>query len=245
MRDNFSDERLNAFIDDELDLAEKQQIFEVFRHDEALRKRACELQKTHDLIKLTYQAIDPPTAYQTPLRNQTRPRFLRNMAAAMILVVVGSLLGWFGHQQMLPKDPLLNLARVVEPPQTPSNDIVRKIMLQVSTNDKYRLNIMLNETEHLLRTSREAGKKVLVEILTNGPGLELVDNRTGSAQARRLQRLQTRYHNLYVTACAQAIKRLWITKGIRLDLIPKATVVRSSLSEVLKRQREGWAYVRI
>lgn len=245
MSTNFSDERLNAFVDDELDLAEKQAVFEMLRYDEPLRKRACELQKTHDLIKLTYQSVVLPKHYQIPLRSQFRPRFLRNMAAAVVLVMVGSLLGWFGHQQMVPKNSLLDLARVVEPPQLPTTKVARKIMLQVSTNDKYRLNVMLNETEHLLKASREAGKKVIVEILANGPGLELVDNRTGSAQARRLQKLQTRYHNLYVTACAQAIKRLWITKGIRLDLIPKATVVRSSLSEVLKRQREGWAYVRI
>ncbi|VAX12711.1 hypothetical protein MNBD_GAMMA24-1679 [hydrothermal vent metagenome] len=244
MSTDFSDERLNAFIDNEMDLAEKQETFEVFRHDEALRKRACELQKTHDLIKLTYQSVDLPPSYQTPLRNkQTHPRFLRNMVAATILVVVSSLLGWFGHQELAPNNSLLDLARAVQPPQA-VNSRARKIMLHVSTSDEYRLNIMLTETEHLLKASRKNGEKVFVEILANGPGLKIVDN-VGSAPARRLQKLQTRYDNLYVTACAQAIERLRVTKGIKLDLIPNASVVRSSLSEVLKRQREGWTYIRI
>ncbi len=243
MSNDFSDERLSAFIDNEVDLAEKQQIFEAFRHDETLRKRACELQKTHDLIKLTYQSVEPPANYQAPLRSQARPWFLRSMAAASLLLV-GSLLGWFGNQQMTPENSLLDLARVVQPARTASASTTRKIMFHVSTNDKYRLNIMLDETEHLLKASREDGKKVFVEILTNGPGLELVD-KTSFGPARRLQKLQTRYDNLYVTACAQAIKRLQITKGIKLDLIPKATVVRSALGEVLKRQHEGWTYIRI
>ncbi len=243
MSNDFSDERVNAFIDNEADLAEKNQIFEAFRHDETLRKRACELQKTHDLIKLTYQSVEPPANYQAPLRSQTRPWFLRSMAAASLLLV-GSLLGWFGHQQMIPQDSLLDLARVVQPAQTAKANATRKIMFHVSTNDKYRLNIMLDETEHLLKASREDGKKVFVEILTNGPGLELVD-KTRSGPAQRLQKLQNRYDNLYVTACAQAIKRLRATKGIKLDLIPKATVVRSALGEVLKRQHEGWTYIRI
>ncbi|HEB55716.1 MAG TPA: hypothetical protein ENI98_05310 [Gammaproteobacteria bacterium] len=243
MSNDFSDERLNAFIDNEMDLAEKQRVFEAFRQDEALRKRACELQKTHDLIKLTYQSVNPPTSYQTPLRSQARPWFLSNMVAATILVVVSSLLGWFGHQALTPNSSLLDLARAVQPPQA-VNSGARKIMLHVSTSDEYRLNIMLEETEHLLKASRKNGEKVFVEILANGPGLKIVDN-IGSAPARRLQKLQTRYDNLYVTACAQAIERLRITKGIKLDLIPNASVVRSSLSEVLKRQREGWTYIRI
>ncbi len=245
MSNDFSDERLNAFIDNEMDLAEKQRVFEAFRQDESLRKRACELQKTHDLIKLTYQSVNPPSSYQTPLRSQIRPWFLSNMVAATILVVISSLLGWFGHQQLTPENnSLLDLARVVQPPQAVNASPARKIMLHVSTSDEYRLNIMLEETEHLLKASRADGEKVFVEILANGPGLKLVDN-VGSAPALRLQKLQNRYDNLYVTACAQAIERLRITKGIKLDLIPNATVVRSSLSEVLKRQREGWTYIRI
>ena len=243
MSNDFSDERLNAFIDNEVDMTEKQQVFEAFRHDEALRKRACELQKTHDLVKLTYQSVEPPASYQTPLRSKSRPWFMHSMAAG-ILVVVGSLLGWFSHQQMNPKNGLLELARVVESPQMASPDAIRKIMLHVSTNDEYRLNIMLEETEHLLKTSQQGNEKVFVEILTNGPGLELV-KKSGSRSALRLQELQTRYDNLFVTACAQAIERVRIDKGIELELIPNTTVVRSSLSEVLERQREGWTYIRI
>jgi len=240
---DFSDERLNAFIDNEVDLSDKQQIYEAFRRDEALRKRTCELQKTHDLVKMTYQSVELPPGYETPLRKQSRPWLLRSMAAG-ILVLAGSLLGWFSHQQMPPKNSLLNLARVVQAPQIANADADHRIMLQVSTNDEYRLNIMLEETEHLLKTSREDGEKVFVEILANGPGLELVD-KSGSAPALRLQELQSHYDNLYVTACAQAIERLRVEKGIELELIPSATVVRSSLSEVLKRQREGWTYIRI
>ncbi|VAX10323.1 hypothetical protein MNBD_GAMMA25-85 [hydrothermal vent metagenome] len=243
MSNEFSDERLNAFIDNEIDVAEKQQLFDAFRHDEALRKRTCELQKAHDLVKLTYQSVEPPESYQTPLRSKSRPWFMQSMAAG-ILVVVGSLLGWFTHQQISPKNGLLELAHVVESPRIANADNTRKIMLHVSTNDEYRLNIMLEETEHLLKASRRENEKVFVEILTNGPGLELV-KKSGSPSAQRLQRLQSRYDNLFVTACAQAIERVRIDQGIELELIPNTTIVRSSLSEVLERQREGWTYIRI
>jgi len=243
MSDRFSDERLNAFIDNEIDLSEKQQIFEAFRRDEALRKRACELQKAHDLIKLTYQSVEPPESYNTPLRRQSPPWFMRSMAAG-ILIVVGSLLGWFSHQQMNAENKLPELAKAMQSAPVSNADAARKIMLHVSTNDEYRLNIMLEETEHLLKTSQQGGNKILVEILTNGSGLELV-KKSGSPSALRLQALQKQYDNLYVTACAQAIKRVREKQGVDLELIPNTTVVRSSLSEVLERQREGWTYIRI
>jgi len=246
MSHNFSDERLNAFIDNEVDLTEKQQLFDAFREDEGLRKRACELQKTHDLVKLTYQSVELPEHYQTPLRSpssRSRSWFMRSMAAS-ILVVVGSLLGWFTHQQINPGDGLLKLAQVAQPPRALTPDATRKIMLHVSTNDEYRLNLMLEETEHLLQTSRENNEKILVEILTNGPGLALV-KKSAPPSGRRLQALQSRYDNLSVTACAQAIERLRVEKGVKLELIPSATVVNSALGEVLERQREGWTYIRI
>ena len=241
MPSEFSDEQLNAFIDNEIDSADKQRIFEALRRDEHLRKRVCELQKAHDLIRMTYQSIDPPTGYPPPEQDRPAPRFLRGMAAGLLLAA-GTLLGWFAHQQSR-GDGLPELAQAIQFAPT-TTGATRRIMLHVSTDDEYRLNHMLEETERLLETGRENGERLRVEILANGPGLKLVKKSAGPA-GQRLQRLQQRYDNLTVAACAQTLERLRAEKGIELELNPGTTLVKSALGEVLERQRQGWTYIRI
>jgi len=242
MNKHISDERLNAFIDNEMNSAEKQEVFDALRNDDELHKRIYELQKTHDLIKQTYQSIDPPTGYPPPQQTHTQPPLLRSMAAG-VLLLVGLLLGWFSHQQIKPNPSLPTLAQTSPSPQ-PDAAAIRKILLHINTDDEYRLTHMLDETEHLLKTSQKNNENLLVEILTNGDGLALV-KKSNSASTQRLQALQNRYDNLSVSVCAQALERLQTEKGLSLELIPDATVVNSALGEVLNRQREGWTYIPI
>lgn len=56
----YSDEHLNAFIDDQLDAKEKAEILDAVRHDTELSQRVCKLQKLHNLIQLSYQSVEVP-----------------------------------------------------------------------------------------------------------------------------------------------------------------------------------------
>ena len=52
--DQFSEERLNAFIDGELDSLEKTDVFEALHNDDSLRQQACELRQLSELFRHAY-----------------------------------------------------------------------------------------------------------------------------------------------------------------------------------------------
>ncbi|MDH5573576.1 MAG: hypothetical protein OEY89_17560 [Gammaproteobacteria bacterium] len=243
MNNKFSDEYLNAFIDNELSLQEMQEVYNAFRLDEKLRKKCCELQKTRELIKLNYQMIQLPEQYQAPIANKNRNWFFRNMAAG-ILILVGSLLGWFSHQQIASIESLAASA------QNPQNSIVyfqqpdSRVLLHVTTSNASRLNTLLDETEAMLKQAKENDQSLAVEILANGGGLELVNDQN-TEYNNRLVKLQQQYSNLMVSACAKAIESLENEQGFSFPIMSNATVVSSSINELIKRQQEGWTYIQI
>ena len=57
-KQEFSDEFLNAFLDNQLTLEEKDRAYLRISQDEALNRRVCELRKIQDMVRLSYQ--NPP-----------------------------------------------------------------------------------------------------------------------------------------------------------------------------------------
>jgi intracellular sulfur oxidation DsrE/DsrF family protein len=87
----FSDEFLNAFVDDQLAAEEKGRAYLEIGQDEALNRQVCELRKLHDLVKLAYREVPAPparTAAPTPRR-----RGRRAAVAAAVLLALGLALG--------------------------------------------------------------------------------------------------------------------------------------------------------
>jgi hypothetical protein len=62
----FSDEFLNAFVDDEITFEEKSVVYACLSRDEAFNRRVCELRKLHDLIQLAYKHLSPPSPARPP-----------------------------------------------------------------------------------------------------------------------------------------------------------------------------------
>lgn len=94
----FSDEFLNAFVDNQLALEEKDRVYLRVSQDEALSRRVCELRKIQDMVRLSYQ--NPPAAPVQPLPTSTAGRFSLGIAASIALVF-GVALGWLLHEPLL------------------------------------------------------------------------------------------------------------------------------------------------
>lgn len=233
-----SDEQLNAYIDGQLDLKEQSRLLEIMRDDPELGRRNCALQKAHELVRMTYRSESVPDT-TTPSRTPSSRWFMG--LAAMLLIGFGALLGWAGFS-MNNSNSLIELASTVH--ANPANASAQpwRVMLHVSSNQPRRLDILLNETEKLLKNSLARQQVVEVEILTNGKGLALVRN--NSPHARRLQALQGQYQNLVISACNETLTQLR-REGVSVDLLPQTRIVSSALNEALSRQREGWTYIRI
>ena len=239
---HYSDEHLNAYIDDQLDAKEKAEILDAVRHDAELSQRVCKLQKLKNLMQLSYQSIEIPERHKEKKRIN-EPTRMKWFAAASFFIAIGSIVGWVSHQAMH-STSLVDFAQITHSPATTNKSENWKLMLHVSTANPNRLNIVLNEAEALLKEYALSARKLELEILTNSEGLALVNN-TGTDYNQHLQRLQLKYDNLAVMVCGQTLKRIQREKGGKLTLLPGANIVPSAINQMVKRQRSGWSYIRI
>lgn len=238
---HYSDEHLNAFIDNQLSTAEKAELLDEIRHDSELSQRVCKLQKLHNLVQLSYQSINVPKRHQAKVSNPQTEK-VKWFAAASVMLMIAALAGWFTNDAYRDKG-LYELAEIIHHDGISNADDWR-LMMHVSTASPARLNLVLDEAEALLEEYSAKSKKLQLEILTNSAGIKLVTN-NNKQYNNRLQNLQQKYENLIVLACGKTIKRIQIEKGKKINLLPKTNIVPSAINQIVKRQKEGWSYIRI
>ena len=95
-----SEERLNAFIDDELDAAEKSEVFEALSGDGSLSQQACELRQLSELVRHAYEKPPAIDTYRGAEPRRGGP--WGRAAAASVVLALGVALGWVAHQQPEP-----------------------------------------------------------------------------------------------------------------------------------------------
>jgi intracellular sulfur oxidation DsrE/DsrF family protein len=234
--DDLSLDRLNAFVDGELDALDAGRVLDAMQRDPVLARRACELRLTKDLVRHAY-----PIAAGNGDRGHRGfgRRWWALAAAAVFLVAIGAGGGWASHAWTQDDDYSQLVLRAGAVAQTGAPD---HVLLHVSSSAPERVAAMLDETEGMLAAARRNGRSIAIEILANSSGLDVL-RPDASPAAARLESLRAEYPNLTLVACGQTIERLR-EKGVTVHLVPDATVASSALDEVVKRIHEGWTYVR-
>jgi len=156
MKDTYSDEHLNAYLDNQLDASERAQLLEALRQDGDLSARVCKLQKVKEMVQLAYHNFDAELSIQQP--PQHKPVW--PAIAASFLLAMGVLTGWFANSQFGHQPRLLELAKAAQTSNTMATTQEEwRIVLHVDSADADRFNVMLDETEQLLKTSAQRNKK--------------------------------------------------------------------------------------
>jgi len=109
------------------------------------------------------------------------------------------------------------------------------VVIQVTDSDPARWKMVLNNARNV---QDALGKdKVTVEIVAYGPGLGML--KSDSKVAEEVNGLLDR--NVKLVACGTTMKSMHLTEA---DLIGGVSVVPGGVVEIMKRQSEGWSYVR-
>jgi len=240
MTKQFSDEFINSYLDDELENGERIEILDAIRHDSDLSARVCILKNVKDMVQLAYQVESTPSSNG---KNKHFNHF--KSIAASILIVAGVAIGWAANDYTN-QSSLSELAKTVRLPNNAFTNEQKnwRLMLHVSSYDPKRYNILIEETEALLKTASENNESVQIELLTNGPGLSLLKD-DNQEYAKRLNALADKYDNFKLLACEKALQRLKVEKNIDLELVPEVQKVGSALHHVIQRQKQGWSYIHI
>lgn len=254
----FSDEFLNAFVDNQLAPEEKSRAFVEISQDEELNRKVCELRKMHDLVQHAYR--EPPTP---PLSKNSGPggaRFNRRFGvAASLLLVLGIVVGREIRLPMPDQEPVTARSTTTEDtdvvgsyralPTTATKVNVRegketRVLIHVAHDGTAGLSQALDDIEGLLTYYRDEHQNARVEVVLNGKGLNLVRVDT-SKFAKRISHLQKHYKNLTFAACQNTIDRLKQERGVIVRLLPGVTVIDSGMAEIMRRQNQGWTYLQV
>ena len=242
-----SDEfELNAFVDGELSADQQAEWLEAMRADPELARQACELGQIKAQIRLAYGS--PP---QVRRRNADKVReSWRAVAASVTLLAVGLVSGWLLHAGN-PGEKTANAGRFVvldadgrgQAPAVAADEETR-IVFHLTNADQTVAGELLDEVEGMLNAYAADGHPLRVEVVSHSEGLDLL-RESLSGHKERIHQLAMRFSNLTFVACKNTIDRLKVERGIEVKLIPDAEVIDSGVSHVVKRQREGWSYIRV
>lgn len=244
MRSN-DDLELNAYIDGELSTDQQAELLESMRDDPELARQACELGQLKAQLRLAY--ANPPR----PQRRGTAKvkASWRAIAASFALVAFGLVSGWLLHANT-PGLGLEGSRFVVLDPEgrgqaaALADDGETRIVFHLTNPDMTVAGELLDEVEGMLAAYRSDGRPLRVEVVSHSDGLGLLRERL-SQHKERIHQLAGQYANLTFVACRNTMNRLKVDQGIEVKLIPDAQVIDSGVGHVVKRQQQGWSYIRV
>jgi len=119
-----------------------------------------------------------------------------------------------------------------------------KVVLQISSNDKEKMNLILNNASNINKYYLDKGEEVQIEIVAYGPGLDMLRN-DKSAVKDRIKSIAQNFESVSFKACDNTLqKALKNEKKKSIPLVPEAKIVPSGVIHIIQRQEEGWHYVK-
>lgn len=229
--EKFSEEQVNAFVDDELDPEEKSRLYNASTRSAELDQQLCQHRKLKELVKHSYGKVPTPSRPKNP--SLSGGGFLGRALAASALIILGVTGGLLVHNYLRHGD-----GDMAMPGQSVAG--VTNYLLHVTTAEPEKMLAALQEAEQLL-DSTEDGEFRQVEIIANEQGLDLLRSDV-TPYAREISALQDRDVVFY--ACSRTIERLE-EHGVEVKLVPHANASYTALDRVVSRMLEGWHYEKI
>lgn len=122
-----------------------------------------------------------------------------------------------------------------QPPQAGGGARPHRVIFQVSDADPAKWNLTLNNVRNV---QQDLGKdNVTVEVVAYGPGIGML--KLESAVGPRIA--EALASGVAVVACENTMKNQKLSRD---DMLPKIGYVDAGVVELMKRQKEGYAYIR-
>lgn len=110
-----------------------------------------------------------------------------------------------------------------------------KVVFQVSDNDPSKWNLVLNNVRNLQTELPDDEPEI--EVVVYGPGIGML--KADSPVAKRIA--DTLKHGVKVVACENTMKGMKLTYA---DMLPSIGYVPAGVVELMRKQQQGYAYIR-
>jgi intracellular sulfur oxidation DsrE/DsrF family protein len=240
----YTDEKLNLFIDDQLETVENDEIRHSLLEDASLRERVCQLKAVRELVGYAYENVPEPESAQGAGIADKKRYFWRGVAAS-ILLAIGMLTGWAFNDaarsmQMASAEDVFQYYKRTA--QVESAE--RKIILHVTTGDIYAVNGALDEAEQLLASYRDAGTPMKLDIVAYKQGINMM--RVGvSPYIDRIEDIIDHNENVSLYACLRSIEKAENKEGKPIVMMDKAVTDKTAQELISERLKKGWIYIKV
>ena len=119
------------------------------------------------------------------------------------------------------------------------------VAFHVDQNDPDVMNQTLNNATNVIEYYRARNEDVDVDIVTYGPGLNMLRTDTSPVQDR-IKRLKDMVFpgKIQFSACNVTKTGMEKREGHAISIVPEATVVASGVVHLMELQEQGWSYIR-
>jgi intracellular sulfur oxidation DsrE/DsrF family protein len=230
--------RLNAFIDNELDDAERLEILNLINQDPELRRTVNEIRLDMDLLATAYRQLPVSRAARTPDRARHGTQRARRALAASVMLGIGLVAGWFiaSHAER-GAAPAFTAVDSFHP-NASEND---RILIHVSSLDRRRVSAALDKLEEILDAAEKNHRRVKLEFIANAEGVAVLGE--GSPYADKIKALSAKHHNVEFLACGIAMETVRLKDKHDMVLLPEAKRIPAALNEILDKLKAGWTYM--
>ena len=240
---DITEDKLNLFIDQQLDIDEMNQIREALLDNKELREQVCQLKAVRELVGYAYSEV-PASRFENSHQKRSTTMLGRAVAASVTLVI-GVLLGWSTYQYSPNAIQAISAENTF---QYVANHVKvehgkRKIVLHIDSSDLQVVNAALNEADQLLATYHKANTPMELDIITNKTGINIL--RPGmSPYIKRIKQLINNNDEVAVYACNRSIAKALKKEGVEIVLMPGVTKDQSARELIPQRLEKGWVYIK-
>jgi intracellular sulfur oxidation DsrE/DsrF family protein len=120
-----------------------------------------------------------------------------------------------------------------------------RIAIQVDQNDPAVMNLALNNATNVIDYYRANGVQVKVDLVTYGPGLNMLRDDTSPVKDRIKQLKDYAFPStVQFSACGNTKENMEKKEGHPITVLSEAVIVPSGVVHLMELQEKGWSYVR-
>ena len=137
------------------------------------------------------------------------------------------------------------LSMILAAPALAADTKSHRLLIQVDQNDPDVMNLALNNATNVIEYYRTKNEAVDVDIVTYGPGLNMLRSDTSPVQERIKHFKELAFPGkIQFSACNVTRQGMEKREGHAITFVSDATVVPSGVVHLMELQEEGWSYVR-
>ena len=231
-----SDEMINAFIDNELEVDEHDFIVELAESNQQLSRA---IEDARNLKGLVQAAKPSVTTKSIPVRlKPARTYSFLTMVASVVFI---SVIAFSMHQ--------FNLTPSITEISSIDNNRAEQhqksnLVLDLRTADENAANRLFVILSSLLDTTDNLPVKRQIEVIFTGAGMNLLQT-DKSDYIHAIQAIKKKYNNISFVACGKTLNKLQQKQKNRIQIIKSAILVASGPGWIEKRKQQGWSYLYI